>query len=462
MNGARILVVDDDAGHLDVMCRVFAHERYQVGRAASAEEAIEALRGASFDVIVTDLMMPGLNGVELLKMAKLLQPMVEVIVMTAFGTVERAVEAMKEGAFDFIEKPVKRAPLVRSVGLALERKRLLAENVVLKRELRSLQADRQLIGRSESMLALQEMLRQVAPTQATVLIAGPSGTGKELVARAVHELSGRSERAFVALNCAALPASILESELFGHEKGAFTGAHQRKAGRFELADGGSLFLDEIGEMPLEMQAKLLRVLQEGEFERVGGTRALRVDVRIIAATNKQLEEEVLAGRFREDLFYRLNVIALELPPLCRRPDDIPLLVEHFLRGFAQTHGRRLEGISRSALEVLMNHSWPGNVRELRNVLERAVVLSPGPLIDVSDLPAGLGSMRGASGRGRELVFSVGTPLEQVKQRLVLETLKATGGDKQQAAALLDIAPRTIYRVLERVARGDASSTEDGD
>lgn len=315
---ARILVVDDDEGHLAIVGKVLQREGYEVVAAANGEAALERLRERQVDLIVTDLMMPGINGIDLLKAARAILPSVEVIVMTAFASVERAVEAMREGAYDFIEKPIKRALLLKSTRQALERKALVAENASLREALDQVRAEREIVGRSEPIRHVMEMVRQVAPTGATVLVQGASGTGKELVARAIHQFSTRRERPFIAVNCAALPAAILESELFGHEKGAFTGAHQRKPGRFELADGGTLFLDEIGELHHDMQAKLLRVLQEGEFERVGGTRPVQVDVRIVAATNKDLADEARNGRFREDLFYRLAVITLDMPTLAER------------------------------------------------------------------------------------------------------------------------------------------------
>ncbi|OIP30601.1 MAG: DNA-binding response regulator [Deltaproteobacteria bacterium CG2_30_63_29] len=443
-----VLVVDDDAGHLKTLEKVLTRDGFRVFMASTGQQALDCIRESAPDLVVTDLMMPGMSGVDLLKAAKTLQPSVEVIVMTAFGTVERAVDAMKEGAYDFIEKPIKRAALLKSARRALERKALVAENNTLRKELDHFLTQREIVGRSERIRRVLELVRQVAPTQTTVLILGASGTGKELVARALHRLSPRSSEAFITVNCAALPSSILESELFGHEKGAFTGAHQRKLGRFELANHGTLFLDEIGELPLDMQSKLLRVLQEGELERVGGTKAIQVDVRIVAATNKNLQEEVRAGRFRDDLFYRLNVIAVDLPSLAERREDIVLLAEHFLRHFVDVHKLAIGGYTRAALEALSAHDWPGNVRELKNVVERAVVLCKDNIIDLADLPAAvLASAESLPGQ-RNLLIPLGTPLEAVKRQVILETLQSVKGDKRLAAQLLGIATRTIYRLLE--------------
>ncbi len=448
-----ILVVDDDESHLQVVEKVFVREGFKVLRAAEAVRALDLLRSEPVDLLVTDLQLPGMNGIELIKAAQVVQPTTEAIVMTAFGTVERAVEAMKEGAYDFIEKPIKRALLLKSARRALERRALLAENDELREALSHMRAERVLIGRSEEIRRLVEMVRQIAPTHATVLITGASGTGKDLVAQMLHQLSSRGGRAFVAVNCAALPTSLMESELFGHERGAFTGAHQRKLGRFEAADGGTLFLDEIGELPLDTQAKLLRVLEGGTFERVGGSKSVQVDVRIVAATNKILAEEVRLGRFREDLYYRLNVISIEVPTLAARRDDVPLLAEHFLRLFTAAHGRRVSGFSREAMAALCAYSWPGNVRELCNAVERAVVLCGQSVIDVGDLPAALGA-GGGEVAPRVLSVPVGTPLESVKRMLILETLRMTRGDKRLASQLLGITTRTIYRLLEELGDED--------
>ncbi len=446
-----ILVVDDEASNRLSMERILQREGYAVLSAANGAEGLALLRKESVALLLTDLKMPGMSGIELLKAARKLVPGVEVIVLTAYGTVETAVGAMKEGAYDFISKPLKRIELLNAVKNALEKQALSSENRRLRERLEA-EGDRGIIGTSSSMRKVLELVSQVAPSSASVLIEGASGTGKELIAQAIHDLSPRRTRRFVKLSLAALPETLVESELFGYEAGAFTGAAGRREGRFELADGGSLFLDEVGEMSPALQVKLLRVLQEGEFERLGGTRTISVDVRIVAATNKNLEEEVAAKRFREDLYYRLNVIKIQLPPLCERGEDIPLLVNHFLRVYARKNERPFKAMSREAMELLMRHPWPGNVRELENTIERAVVLSLHDEIRPEDLPATLrGGMKTAA---RELCFPVGTPIREVELTLIRETLRYTDGDKNLAAHLLGINPRTIYRKLEEIGTDD--------
>ncbi|TNF31515.1 MAG: sigma-54-dependent Fis family transcriptional regulator [Deltaproteobacteria bacterium] len=439
-----LLIVDDDRANLESLERIFQRERIEVVTATDGKEALEVLRRRRISVCLTDLMMPGLSGIELLRAAKTVSPETEVILMTAFGTVETAVEAMKEGAWDFVTKPFKRIQIVKAVRRALDQQALVMENLALKAELQDSRRDRSIIGNSLAMRQTMDMVRQVAPSNATVLLLGESGTGKELFARAIHNASSRANRSFIALNCAALPETLLEAELFGHEKGAFTGASARRQGRFELADHGTLFLDELGEMSPQVQVKLLRVLQEGEFERVGGTQTLRVDTRIVAATNMDLKAQVEAGRFREDLFYRLNVINISLPPLRERKDDIPLLAHYFLTLYAGKNHKELVGISREAVEALLAWSWPGNVRELENAIERAVVLCRGDTITADDLPP---HIREGDPERRHLTVPIGTPLEDIERMVIRETLAATRGDKKLAAQLLGIATRTIYRKI---------------
>ncbi|MBP1777763.1 MAG: sigma-54-dependent Fis family transcriptional regulator, partial [candidate division NC10 bacterium] len=396
-------------------------------------------------ILLADLQMPKLSGQELLKAAKTIAPDVEVIVITGHGTVEDAVEAMKDGAYDFITKPFKRVQLERTIRRAAEKQALALQNRRLQARLDELQGAGSIVGTSPVMLRTLELVRQVAPSTATVLIQGESGTGKELIADAIHHGSPRREQAFVKVNCAALPEHLLESELFGHERGAFTGAVARKEGRFELAHGGTLFMDEIGDISVAMQAKLLRVLQSGEFERVGGTRTLKVDVRLVAATNTDLAGLVREKRFREDLYYRLNVITIQLPTLRERREDIPLLAHHFLRRYAAKNAKPLGGFTEEAMDLLQTYNWPGNVRELENAIERAVVLTRSDLITPVDLPETLVRSDQAA---RHLVISVGTPLEEVEDRLIDETLRYTKGDKTLAAKLLGIATRTIYRRIK--------------
>ncbi|WNG59578.1 sigma-54-dependent Fis family transcriptional regulator [Archangium gephyra] len=446
-----VLVVDDDRANLDSVSRIFQREGLETLSASNGTEALELLRRPEVSVMVTDLMMPGMDGQELLKASRTIRPDVEVVLMTAYGTVETAVAAMKDGAYDFITKPLKRHSLVKSVQKALERHELAAENRVLKAKLAEMgnAGGRSMVGQSPAFRAMMDTLRQAAPSTATVLLLGESGTGKELAARALHEQSNRARGPFVAINCGALPESILEAELFGVERGAFTGAVARREGRFERASGGTLFLDEVGEMPLSAQVKLLRVLQEGELERLGGTQTVKVDVRIVAATNKDLQREVAEGRFREDLYYRLNVVEVRIPALASRREDIPLLADAFLRRFASKNGKVLRGFSPDALSTLENYAWPGNVRELEHAVERAVVLARSDVLEVGDLPETV--RKGPLGSAGQLVIPIGTPMEEIERRVIHETLRHTKGDKTLAARLLGIAARTIYRKLEREA-----------
>jgi two-component system response regulator HydG len=441
-----LLVVDDEPSNLESLERIFAREGLGVVTAPDGKEGLELLRKRRIDVLLTDLMMPGVSGVDLLKATRQISPETEVVLMTAYGTVETAVEAMREGAYDFITKPLKRAHVVRVVEKALEKQSLLVENRALKVQLEATKR-KPIVGQSLTIRRTMEVVQQAAPSAATVLLLGESGTGKELLARQIHELSPRAGRPFVPVNCAAIPEGILEGELFGYEKGAFTGAVTRRDGRFAHADGGTLFLDEIGEIPQSVQVKLLRVLQEGEIERLGG-KAQKIDIRLVAATNKDLRRAVAEGRFREDLFYRLNVIAVNVPPLRDRRDDVPLLVDHFLSRYREKNAKSISGCTRAAMDALASYDWPGNVRELENAIERAVVLTKSNVIDVDDLPREvLGAPPLAMGP-RALSFEIGTPLEEIELRVIHETLRHTKGDKKLAAQLLGIATRTIYRKLD--------------
>ena len=441
-----VLVVDDEPSNLASIEKIFQKDGMRVLTAPEARAALELLRGHKVDVVLTDLMMPAVSGLELLRAVKQVAPDVEVVLMTAYGTVETAVQAMREGAYDFVEKPLKRVTVVKSVRKAAERRQLTIENRMLKHEIKVLTA-REIVGSSPALKRVLDIATHAAPSSATLLILGESGTGKELLARYVHQHSSRRDAPFVAVNCSAIPETILEGELFGHEKGSFTGAIARRDGRFAKAAGGTLFLDEIGELSPSVQVKLLRVLQEGEFEPVGGD-TIKADVRIVAATNKDLKAEVVAGRFREDLYYRLNVIALTAPPLRTRREDIPLLTDHFLGVYCKKNNRvRLE-TSREVLALLTDYPWPGNVRELENVIERAVVLSRGARLTPEDLPD---TIREAEPSEASLItFSVGTPLDEVELRLIRETLRHAKGDKSVAAQLLGISTRTIYRKLGEV------------
>ncbi len=438
-----ILIVDDDQNNLLALEKVFIREDMRVLAARTGADAVAACRAHNVDVVLTDMRMPGMDGLALLENLSTVSPDSQVVLMTAYGTVELAVEAIKKGAYDFVEKPVKRAAIVKTVRRAAEKRQLVMENRTLKERLQTV-ARRTVVGNSPVFRRTLETAAQAAPSVATILITGESGTGKEVIARYIHENSARANRPFVAVNCAALPESILEAELFGYEEGAFTGAVRSRDGRFALADGGTIFLDEVAEMSPPVQVKLLRILQERVVEPLGGT-ARPLDVRVLAATNRDLEKEVEKGAFREDLFYRLNVIVIDMPPLRQRMDDVPVLVDAFIRRYAELNGRKVDGMTRAAMEVLTGYYWPGNVRELENVIERAVVLARAPVLDVDDLPAKIAQEERYQG---QLTISVGTPLDEIELRVIRETLRHTGGDKKRAAQLLGIAARTIYRKLD--------------
>jgi len=452
---ATLLLVDDEPSNLDSLERIFAREGYKTQRAETGAAALALLRDKPADVVLTDLMMPGMSGQELLRAVKAVAPDAEVVLMTAYGTVEAAVAAMKDGAYDFLTKPLKRHAVLKSVAQALEKRRLVLENKQLRARLAGVSSP--IVGQSPALRSTLDIIRQAAPSSATVLLLGESGTGKELFARALHEHSTRAQAPFVPINCAAIPDTILESELFGYERGAFTGAVARKEGRIERAQGGTLFLDEIGELSLGVQVKLLRFLQEGEIERLGGTSPVKVDSRVVAATNRDLSSAVQSGKFREDLYYRLNVIQVILPPLRERVEDIPLLADHFVGKYAAKNGKQFSGITPSAMEALEAYPWPGNVRELEHAIERAVVLSSGSEIDIDALPqpvvqAARGGPRGpipAALEGRTLSIPLGTTMEEIELRVIREMLRHTKGDKNLAAQLLGIAARTIYRKLDR-------------
>lgn len=440
-----MLIVDDETSALESLRQIFEREGFSVDCASNAEEALELLRLRDYPVVLADLRMPGMDGLDLLRAIKATRPDTEVVIMTAYGSIEKAVEAMREGAYDFVTKPLKRPLVVRSVTRACEKAELRAENIALRAELEAVAGERTIIGTSPAMRKVMETVAQVASASATVLLQGESGTGKELIAREIHRRSPRAKGPFIAVNCAAIPVTLLESELFGHERGAFTGAYARREGRFKLADGGTLFLDEVADMDPMVQAKLLRVLQEGEFERLGGTQTIKTDVRVIASSNKPLLDLVREGKFREDLYYRLNVITIHLPPLRERPEDIPLLAQHFLVRFAKRNRKDVRAISREAMEILMMHDWPGNVRELENTIEHAVVLCRGDTIRAEDLPDLIASDAHAR---KYLTIQLGTPLEEIEQQVIQQTLRMTKGNKRLAAQLLGIATRTIYRKIE--------------
>lgn len=465
--GGIVLVVDDEPSIVESLTKIFGREGMTVLSASDGTQALDLLRKHRVGVLLTDLMMPQTSGMDLLRAAKAIAPETEVVLMTAYGTVETAVDAMKEGAYDFVTKPLKRAHVVRIVRNALEKQSLLVENRSLRAQLAE-KRRRAIIGTSLAWRRTIDIVMQAAPSEATVLLLGESGTGKELLARALHDNSSRGRRRaaqgapqeggpFVAVNCAAIPESILEAELFGYEKGAFTGATAAREGRFEAAHGGTLFLDEIGEISRHVQVKLLRVLQEGEIERLGSSgKTRRIDVRIVAATNIDLAGEVKSGRFREDLYYRLNVIPVNVPPLRDRRDDIPLLAQHFVQVYAEKNGKAIGGCSAAALDRLTEYGWPGNVRELENAIERAIVLTRAgqSMIDEDALPREIRDAAPGAVSATSLTFSIGMPLAEIEMRVIHETLRHTRGDKRLAATLLGIATRTIYRRLEQAPEGE--------
>ncbi len=447
-----ILVVDDERNFLVVLKSLLEEEGYEVLTAADSLVALDVVEHTDLDAVVTDMKMPHLDGIGLLERIKKINPDLPVIMMTAYGTIEKAVEAMKKGAYDYITKPFSNEELKVTIRKAVDIYRLVKENRYLNQELRNQYNFGNIVGKSKPMQEIFSLIQKVAKTRATVLITGESGTGKELVARAIHYNSPRQNKPFISVNCAALPESLLESELFGHEKGSFTGAVSMRKGRFELADKGTLFLDEVSEMSPTLQVKLLRVLQEREFERVGGTKTLKVDVRIIAASNRDLKEEVEAGHFREDLFYRLNVVHIHLPPLRERPDDIPLLVAHFLQKYAQEVGRQRVEISPEALNLIYTYTWPGNVRELENAIERAVILSSGQEITPEHLPPHLfQSQQSYSDIFKQIPTTLTLPqiLEEVEVKLIRRALAQANYVQSKAAKILGITKSLLQYKIKK-------------
>lgn len=440
-----ILIVDDEESNVRSLEKIFAKEGWRVLAATSGREGLELARGGDVDVVLTDMMMPAMSGVELLRAVKTVSPDVEVVLMTAYGTVETAVEAMKDGAYDFVEKPLKKLAITRCLRKALERRRLVLENKKLRLQI-SAYSTREVIGASAAWRETLGLAGQAAASMANVLILGESGTGKELLARYIHAHSDRRDGPFIAVNCAALPETIIEAEMFGYERGAFTGAVTRREGYIAQSHGGTLLLDEAGEIPLHVQVKLLRVLQEGEYTPLGGHQQV-ADFRLVASTNKDLRQEVADGRFREDLYYRLDVVEITCPPLRHRKDDIPALASSFLRRFAARDGKDISGFSPEVVRRLGDYSWPGNIRELENTVERAVVLARGGVVELQDLPRTIVEENVPSGT---IQIPVGTSLEEIERLVIRETLKKTEGDKKLAAHLLGIAPRTIYRKLENL------------
>ena len=443
----RILAVDDEASHLQMLDAVLSAEGYEIHKAGDGQEAMSLVEERFYDLILMDIRMRKVGGIEALKKIKEMSPGIPIIIMTAYASVDTAVDALKSGAYDYLTKPLDIEELRILVKKALHHRKLEQENVYLKERLRDRFDFSNIIGRSPAMQELFETIALVAPSEATVLIAGESGTGKELIANAIHQNSPRKDRAFIKVNCAALPETLLESELFGHEKGAFTGALARKQGRFQLAHTGSIFLDEVGEMTPTTQTKILRVLQEREFEPLGSTKTVKVNTRIIAATNKNLLEEIEQGNFREDLYYRLNVVTLQVPSLRERRDDISLLADFFLKQYAEKNRRLIKGFTPRAMDLLMRHSWPGNVRELENVVERAVIMARGDLISQAELPD---TIRGLDVEMEkpEMDLSSGRSLKEVERDMILRTLEDTGGNRTRTAEILGISRRTLQLKLK--------------
>ncbi len=444
----RVLVIDDDEGHAEALADGLELDGHLCKMALSGQEGIERLGEETFDAILTDLVMRDRDGMEVLKEARRLQPEAVILMITGHASVESAVEAMQLGAADYLTKPVSLSALRTKLPRLVEAARDRRANVELRRQLDKRFGFEAIVGSSPQMQRVFDVLRQVAGTNATVLILGESGTGKELVAQAIHQNSPRKDRNFVAVNCAALSEGLIESELFGHVKGAFTGAVATKEGRIVYADGGTLFLDEVGDMPLDTQAKLLRVLETREVVPVGGNAARKVDVRLVAATNRDLAERVAEGRFREDLLFRLQVITVQLPALRERQGDLPLLIDHYVQHFAREHGRTVRGISPEARAALMRYPWPGNVRELRNALENMVLLARGDVLEVADVPPQV-AVGGELEPRREGGFSLaGRSLAEVERELIVQNLALMEGNREKTAKLLGIGERTLYRKLK--------------
>jgi len=446
----RILLVEDKESMRRMLRRTLETAKYRVDEAADGDEAARKLGLSRYDLVLTDLKLPKKDGIAVLRAAREAFPQMPVIIMTAFGTIELAVQAMKEGAYHFIAKPFDSDHLLLEIERAISQFRLVTENLILKGQFAEKLGSPTIIGKSKKIAEVSALIQKVATSNATVLLLGESGTGKELFARVIHHNSPRRGRPFVAINCAAIPDTLLESELFGHERGAFTGATGAKPGKFELADGGTFLLDEVSELSPAVQAKLLRVLQEWTFERVGGTRTIEVDVRIVAASNADLARAVQEHRFREDLYFRLNVFPVSIPPLRERPEDIPALVEHFIMKYAVQMCRRVRGISKDALQLLMRYRWPGNIRELENFVERAVILATGEVLQPADFALGLGTMaatdEAAAGASLQEVSARASRLAEIQR--IRQTLARVGGNRQKAAEQLKVGYKTLQAKIE--------------
>lgn len=443
-----ILIVEDEASQRTVLKGFLKKLGHRVLEAEDGNSALSTAKDFYLDLVLLDLKMPGMDGIQVLKELKRLNPELEVILITAYGTIDTAVTAIKSGAFDYLTKPVDLEELVAVIDKVARQRQLMREVQILRQQLQEkVVTQSNIVYGSQKMAELLSLCSRIAPSRATVLIQGESGTGKELIARLIHGLSPRQARPLIAVNCGALPETLIESELFGHEKGAFTGAVQRRIGKVEQADGGTLFLDEIGELSLGAQVKLLRFLQEGEFQRLGGSHTLRADVRVIVATNRDLQREVREGRFREDLYYRLNVIQLSVPPLRERKEDIPVLIEHFIKVYGRQNKKEIKGLSAEARSVLMKYHYPGNVRELENIIERAVVISKGQFITLEDLPFGMGEREKIVGQRGHI--NLKERVEALEKELISEALKDAEGNQTRAALSLGISERMLRYKLKK-------------
>ena len=459
MPKARILIVDDEESTRELFAELLQRWGYEVDQTADGHGALKLAAETHPDVIISDLVMPKLDGLALVRALREEQPDTPVVIITGKGTIDAAVEAVREGVFDFVEKPLDPARLRVILQRALEKKETLHEMQVLRRRLGQVDSGVGLVGNSPPMRRAMELVEKVAPSKASVVITGQSGTGKEMVARAIHQLSPRRDKPFIAINCSAIPATLIESEMFGHERGAFTGAEQRRLGAWELADGGTLFLDEVGEIPIELQAKFLRVLEEERLRRLGGKSEIAVDVRVISATNRELKDEIKGGRFREDLYFRLNVFHINLAPLKERHEDIPVLVQHFIDRFAREAGKKLHGVSPQAMKRLTDYGWPGNIRELRNTLERAVILCGSGVIEAEHLPSELAA---GGGESAYLKLPYGLPLREIEKEYILATLTRLQNNKARTAQALGISEKTLYNKLYRYSGRGPRREDDSD
>jgi len=450
---SKILIVDDNPEVLKLIENILESNNYKVKTASSGKSAIKELESYEYDMVLTDLMMPDVDGIQVLEYTKSRTPRTMCIILTGHGTIKSSVEAIKKGAFDYITKPVSPSELLIIVEKALKFKNLEEENIRLKKELKGKYHYTNIVGTSNAIKKIYDLIEKVSDTDGTVLITGASGTGKELIARSIHYNSQRGDKPLVVINCGAVPETLLESELFGHEKGAFTGAYKKRIGRFEIANGGTIFLDEIGEMSPALQIKLLRVLQEQQFERVGGTKTIHVDLRFIAATNKNLTTAINMEKFREDLYYRLNVIPIKVPSLKQRRSDIPLLIDHFLKKFQKGKKKRISGFSQPTMDAMMAYEWPGNVRELENVIKRLTILSEGPVVNIDDLPENIQDVNGSIHPDETVILgndlNLNDAVQDYEKRIILEALEKSNWVKSKAAKLLNINRTTLVAKIKK-------------